>query len=753
MKDFLLLDWESLKKKLIEQLSTESAKDFLYTLNPKIEPSQVYLLQEKTKFLWNRIEGGKDLVLPLLSSLSKLLSQAKKRGSFLIPELCSLVLWLRTFSELSKELQQSPFQEYFVNPERYIFLLGKITDILDVERREVKSEANYDLYLIRKEKNRLMENLFERLNRIKEKFYKMGYLQDNIFLQREGRYVLPVKPEFKYKVKGIYHGYSQSGATIFIEPFGITELANELEELTWREESVIQRILKNLSEEIFSFEKGLLEIEKAIVDVDIVLAKAKLGRIYRGIFPKVVEKGEFFIKEGFHPLLYFKSLSENRELPIPNDYYFKEAFLITGPNFGGKTVTLKTIGLLTFMALNGFLISAKEAQIPLFNKILVDLGDDQNLLEGESSFSAHLKNLKRILEEADERSLVLLDEPGRGTNFEEGSAIVWASVETLLEKGAKVVLTTHSPVIKTFALKHKKFVYAMVNHYKLHYGYLGESQAFDLALKLGLDRSLIEKAKSFLGDKSYYAYYEKYLEEIQKLEALSRELEYQKQVLEQEKIDLARLKRELQRKYEKKWEELIRSWQSEFKALVETLKSSSKGKAYQAFENFLKEREYPFSEEREEIKEGDKVYITFLQREGIVQRIKDKSAEVILGQMKLEVPLYQIVKGKDIPTTRSFKFKNFSNEISEGIVSTKKEKLILLGEDVESALNLLEQKLNECFLNKRKFLLVVHGHGSGKLRSAIRGYLKDHPLVEKFEEPPLHQGGSGATLVYLFEKN
>lgn len=357
-------------------------------------------------------------------------------------------------------------------------------------------------------------------------------------------------------------------------------------------------------------------------------------------------------------------------MPVPNDYHFREALLITGPNFGGKTVSLKTIGILVFMALNGFPIPAKEAQIPLFRKILVDLGDEQNLLEGESFFSAHLKNLKRIVEEADSESLILLDEPGRGTNFEEGSA---------------------------YALEDKRFSIAMVKNYKLIYGYLGESHALELAQKFGFNKVLLDRAKSFLKEKGVYDYYEKYKNEVQKLETLRIDLERKLKKLEKEKRALVEYKDNLQREYGKKWESLLKSWHFEFKKLLESLKNSSEGKAKRAFEKFLEEKRIPFGGEELRVEKGEMA--------------------------------------------------------SESRDLSMREKVVLLGEDVENALLLLERKLNECFLQRKKTLLVVHGHGTGKLRAAIRRYLEDHPLVERFEEPPIYEGGSGATLVYLFDKN
>ncbi|MFN3406214.1 MAG: hypothetical protein ACK40E_00575, partial [Caldimicrobium sp.] len=325
MKDYLLLDWEGLKAQLTNFLITDSAKEYLSSYTPQIDSSKAKYLQEKSRYLWRKIEKGEPLEIPPLFSLKKLISQAEKRSFFIEKELYVLAQWFRTAFNLSSFLEDSPFDNSILCYDKFRALYSKILDVLDLERIEIKDEASLELYLIRQEKKKLTEELFNKLEKLKEKFYKNGYLQDNIFLQKEGRYVLPVKPEFKSKVKGIFHGYSQSGATLFIEPIGIVELTNELEEIVWREEKVIQKILKEISETIFPLRKKLLNLELAIVDLDLSLAKVKLGRVYRGIFPEIISAGSILIKGGFHPLLYFKALEKGTPFPVSNDFFFKKA--------------------------------------------------------------------------------------------------------------------------------------------------------------------------------------------------------------------------------------------------------------------------------------------------------------------------------------------------------------------------------------------------------------------------------------------
>ncbi len=756
-KDYTYLDWEPLKQKLFPYLKTEKAKEDLKKLEPFFDLEKAELFKEKSYFVWQEIERGKKLELPGLPSIEEIFQKASKRGFFLVKEISNIALWIETAQSLKEILENSPFSEIKNYLPELEILLQKIKEIFDLERGEIRDRASYQLFLIRKKRRELEEELISKIERLKEFYWKKGYLQEDIYLQKEGRYVLPVKPEFKNRVRGALRGLSQSGATVFIEPLSIIELTNELEEILWREEREILRILKEISGEIFLIEGEIKRVEKIIADLDLTIAKVLIGRIYRGIFPEIVKEGELLLEEAFHPLLFFRSLEKQTPLPVKNNYHLKKALLITGPNLGGKTVTLKTIGISVIMALNGFLIPAKRAVIPFFSKILVDLGDEQDLWEGESSFSSHLKNLKRILEQSDKQTLVLLDEPGRGTNPEEGGALIWAIIERLLDKGAKVVLTTHSHLLKSLSSLRQEFQYAKVDFdrknfvptYRLIYGYLGDSHAFDLAKKIGLGEEILKRAKDFLQNKKFYDLEEKYAKEIETLEKLKKNLKEKFEELEKERQNLLKEKEELKNKVN----EEIRIWQKklqeEFQRFLDSLpKEVSRKKTLEKFQKFM-EKCTP-STFQETFKEGDRVYVQSFNREGIILKLRDKKAEILSGNIKIEVPItdlkfikqtfYEIPKRKEILRE------------GEGFHNSK-ETLNLLGEDVESAINLLERKINDCFMKGKRVLLVIHGHGTGKLRSSVREYLKEHPLVEGMEEASPEEGGSGATKVFLARKS
>lgn len=757
-KDYILLDWDQLKNRLLPYLKTEKAKEGLRVLDPSFELEKAGLFQEKTLFIWQQIEKGSPIELPTLPSLEELFHKSSKRGFFLPKEILNLALWIETALKLKEPLENSPFSELkdYLPPLEELY--QKIKEIFDLHSGEIQNHASYQLFLLRKKKRELEEEIISKIERLKEYYWKKGYLQEELYLQKEGRYVLPVKPEFKNKVRGALRGLSQSGATVFIEPLSIIELANELEEILWKEEKEILRILKEVSGEIFLLEEELKKVEEIVADFDLAIAKAMLGRLYRGVFPEIVREGELFLEEAFHPLLFFRALEKGDPYPVKNNYYLEKALLITGPNLGGKTVTLKTIGISVIMALNGFLVPAKKALIPFFSKILVDLGDEQDLWEGESSFSSHLKNLKRILESSDKETLVLLDEPGRGTNPEEGGALIWAIIEKLLEKGARLVLTTHSHLLKSLASQRKEFQFAKVDFdrknftptYKLIYGYLGDSHAFELAKKIGLEEDLLERAKEFLQNKDFYELEEKYSKEIEALEALKLTLEKKLKDVEREKEALQKTKEDLKKRFEEEIRSWQKKWQEEFHKFLNSLpRDLSQKRAVKKFQDFL-EKSLPSSLE-ETFREGEKVYVESFKCEGIILKLGPKKAEILSGNLKLEVPIRDLRKVSE--KSFSFEVNKRRDLFREESLDSSQESINLLGEDVETAINLLEKKINECFMKGKRILLVIHGHGTGKLRSALRNYLYGHPLVEGIEEASPKEGGSGATKVYLARKS
>ncbi len=768
LKSLSKLDWDKLLVYLELFLSSDFSKKVCKDLIPNFDFEKAELLQERSKYLWNLFEKGKNINLPVLKSLKELFNKAHKRGLFLPVDLVEIKKWFLTLKKISPLLEDSIFSSLANLYKELKDLELQLDRILDYERGEVKDNASYQLYIIRKRIREAQELLLSKLEKIKEHFYKKGYLQDNLFTQREGRYVLPVKAEYKNKVRGILHEVSQSGATAFIEPVGIVALSNEIEDLKYKEQREIIKILKEISEELFHRAYEFCQLEEEYIDFEITVAKVKLGRSYRGIFPELKEKGIFKIISGVHPLLVLKKERNKNSQPVYNDFLIEQGLLISGPNLGGKTVSLKTIGLLALMAQTGFLIPAKSAELPVFSQIFVDMGDDQDILQGESSFSSHLKNLKEILDKADHKSLVLLDEPGKGTNPEEGMALISAVVEELLNRNTKVVLTTHSQFLKTVALKIGKLKIATMEYnfqtkeptYRLIYGIWGESLAFDLAKKVGFPDEILVRASVYLENKEYWEWYKVLEKEIKKVEKLKEELDNNLKELQKEKEILEKEREKIKELYQKRLEERINLWNKEFKELIKEIKSKkiSSKKVLEEFDKFVKKvlEESVVEEDIKEIKEGDRVQVLPFKKEGEVLKVKEKTIEVKMGSLKIEVSKENVIKiiPERISQVVSAQIKSDLDKHKEKLKrSFKKERIKLLGLTVDEALIEVEKKLNKAFLEGIEKVYLIHGHGSGKLREAVRNYLQKHPLVKNFEFAEPWEGGTGVTIVYLEEKN
>ena len=761
------LDWERILNCLSNFIYSEFSKSLSQKLTPIFSYEEAIKAQEKTRFVWKLLEKGENLELNPLKSLRNLFDKALKRGFFLPVELVEIKKWFIALKKIIPYLENSPFNDLKTLYENIKEIEFQLDKILDWEKAEIKDKASYNLFVIRKKLKEARESLFSKLEKIKENLYKKGYLQENLFTHREGRYVLPVKTEYKNKVKGILHEVSQSGATVFIEPASIISLSNEIENLRHIEQREIVKILKEISQEIFTFSSSFFDLEDIYADFEITFAKASLGRTYKGNFPRLKKGGLINIRSGIHPLLLLKKKEKSFQKIVYNNFIIENGLLISGPNLGGKTVSLKTIGILTLMGQSGFLIPAEEAELPVFSKVFVDLGDDQDIIEGESSFSSHLKSLKEIFDRADENTLVLLDEPGKGTNPEEGTALIAAIINELLKRKTKVVITTHSQFLKTLGFKMKDLKLATMEYnlgtkeptYKLVYNVWGESLAFDLAKKMGFPENILKKATEYLKNKEYWEWYKVVEEERKKLKEMEKELALKLKSLEIKEKALEEEKEKLKEIYHKKMEELISIWSEEFKRMIKDIKKRKEGykKAIQYFEDFAS-RFMENSLGEEEIKEGDKVFVLPFKREGEVLKIKDKMIEVKLGGFKIEVPKGSVTKeykeagytflGYSKGVVKSeISHKSFNNKIE------KKETLKLLGLTVEEALNELEKTLNRAFLEGNTKIYLVHGHGTGRLREGIRAYLKNHPLVKNFKFADPAEGGTGVTIVYLEEKD
>lgn len=673
------------------------------------------------------------------------------------------------------------------------------------ERGDVLDSASDALARIRSELRVAQERLLTTLDRIVHSSDIKPYLQDALVTQRQGRYVIPVRADYKGYVDGIVHDQSASGATLFIEPLKVVQQNNAVRELELAEEKEIRRILGELSDAVAEEAVYLRRNTQILSELDFTFAKAKYAYVLDATLPAVSdfrppkpvhthgnEEAEplphpgsvIDLRRARHPLLDQKTV-------VPIDVYLDDdtyIIVITGPNTGGKTVTLKTVGLLTLMAQSGLLLPVdQDSKLSVFEGIYADIGDEQSIEQSLSTFSGHMTNIISILEEADPRCLVLLDELGAGTDPEEGSALAMALLENLRDRGITTLATTHYSDLKLYAhntpgVRNASMefdVESLSPTYELSIGLPGRSQALTIARRLGLNPVIVEKAESIVRPDTLQA--DALLEDIKRarIEALTtaeraRERERQAKLVETDlryqlaKIEEARrtviaetretMQRELD-EARKEIEQLRRQARSGFSGGSggqhdEFLARAEKEivRRQQATEDVNRRVEVPGSADQRingTIEVGDRVWVATLQASGEVLAVYPTTAEadVQLGNFRLKLPLKRLELRqkavKEAPPASSSGGYNSGAAPSPGI------ELDLRGERVEAGLERLERYLNDAYMARLPFVRIIHGYGTGAMRSAVRDVLRSHPLVASMRAGEGNEGGDGVTMIKL----
>ena len=595
---------------------------------------------------------------------------------------------------------------------------------------------------------------------------------------RGDRYVLPVKAEYKGAVPGLVHDQSSTGATLFIEPMSLVNLNNEIKELKLKEQAEIERILWALSKKVKDNSDVCSSNMKILLQIDFIFAKGKYASSIDGMMPKVNEDGSFNLVGAKHPLI-------DRDKVVPSDIYLGKNFsvlMVTGPNTGGKTVTIKTVGLLHLMGMSGLLIPTRDdSSISFYREVFADIGDEQSIEQSLSTFSSHLTNIVGIMREADRDSLVLFDELGAGTDPTEGAALATAIIETLKERGTKIIGTTHYSELKGYALKTPGVENASVEFdvetlrptYRLLIGVPGKSNAFEISRRLGLDDFVIEKAKGFVS------------EENMQFEDLIRDLQEKSIIANRDAREAERIKIEtekIKRTYEEKLKrlettrdkaynearreakEIISAAKDEadeiLKAMRELEKLGISGGGRKRLEeerkklkDSLEDREKALIKERENAGEviekvtlGMEAFLPSLNQKVIIISMPDNRGEVQVeaGIMKISVKLKDLRKAEK---TKEEKVRK-KREVKLNLRSVE-SRLDLRGLDAEEACYRTDKYLDEAYMANLGEVTIVHGKGTGILRKAINDMLKRHPHVKSYRLGAYGEGGDGVTMVEL----
>ena len=649
-----------------------------------------------------------------------------------------------------------------------------------LEDGNISDQASEELARLRRSKSLTQQRIKDTLDSILRNPNFQRMLQDNLVTTRGDRYVVPVKLEYSSAFPGIVHDQSASGATVFIEPMAVVQLGNELREIILKEKREIERIIQHLSSLITAKLQEIEVLYEAVAKVDFILAKARLSEDMEAGSPIVANKPELKLVKARHPLLTGNVVPISVELG--KGYRF---LVITGPNTGGKTVTLKTIGLMVVMTQSGLHIPAEsDSKIGIFEQVFVDIGDEQSVEQSLSTFSAHMTNIVDIMKQANSKSLVLFDELGAGTDPTEGAALAMAILEELLARGSCGVATTHYGTLKTFAYNTPGIENASVEFdpetlkptYRLLTGIPGKSNALTIAGRLGLSPHILERARSFISERE--------LQEsnlLENLEDIQREIEIQKLKIEdeykeasQKAAELKRKNQELQDKYEEIIQrareeaiEIVRQAKAEAEAIIKELKEIQKKErreqeaALQKARNRLKKLSGDVfasgkaPKERsnlkpEQIQVGQLVYLPNLRQKGYVLQKPDQNNEVLVqaGIVRLNVPLSEIRLVDETRTPEHFE-KTLKGSLGLAKAVTLRSEIDLRGKLVEEAITLLDKYLDDAVITGINQVSAIHGKGTGALRAGIHQFLKNHPHVKSFRLGEFGEGDSGVTIIEL----
>ena len=641
---------------------------------------------------------------------------------------------------------------------------------------EISDGASPALLRIRRSMRIANDRVRERLGNMIRSATFQKYLQEPLVTIRNGRFVLPVKQEYRQNVPGLIHDQSGSGATLFIEPTAVVELGNEYKKLLGEEEEEIQRILSELTALCAPYSQDILEGLGILGQVDLAFAKARLGREMEGVQPEMDQQGFLRIIKGRHPLI-------PKEQVVPIDVWLGEEFttlIITGPNTGGKTVTLKTVGLFALMAQSGLFIPAQTgSRLPVFQAVYGDIGDEQSIEQSLSTFSSHMTNIVEILKQADAGSLVLLDELGAGTDPVEGAALAMSILEELHSRGCRTVATTHYSEIKAFALTRAGMENASMEFdvdrlcptYRLFIGIPGKSNAFEISKRLGMEERLIEKAREYLKGEDV-----KFEDVISGAEAQRRRAEEERRLAAAERDATAKLREEMEKqrarlegereglraKAREDSRRLVNETREEMEKLVAAIRAipgldqRAADRVIQRSRDALRKREADLAEPLEkksqdpgaapkQVRPGETVRILSLDQKATVLSPADAKGDVQVqaGIMKLTVKLKDLRLIQDTAPTKGVGKVQLDTQRQGGL------ELDVRGKLVDEAILEVDRYIDNCLMSGLDQVSIIHGKGTGALRAGIQDYLKRDKRVKSYRMGAYGEGDAGVTVVTL----
>ena len=782
------LELDKILARLADCTCCDAAREKALSIKPYTNPTLVEQSLDKTNDAFTLSAQFGTPHFSNLSDPAPALTIAQKGGSLslveflrirqLLRQVRGLTQWYAQCSGVENSLQEL-FAELAPNPA-----LEKAIDQVVVSEEMVNDHASPTLADLRRKIASAQAKAKQEMDKIIRSSKYQKALQENLITQRDGRFVVPVKAEHKSEIPGLVHDSSASGATLFVEPMGVVQANNELKELEAKEKKEIERILSALSAEAASYHQDILEDYELLVRLDLIFARGQLSYKMNGSRPEIRRDGAIALRHARHPLL-----DSAKAVPIDIELGRRfDTLVITGPNTGGKTVSLKTLGLLTLMAQCGLHIPADYGSaVSVYDRVLADIGDEQSIEQSLSTFSAHMVNIVKILEEADERSLILFDELGAGTDPIEGAALAIAIIEHVRQRGAKVAATTHYAELKTFAMTTPGVENASCEFdvetlrptYKLLIGIPGKSNAFAIAQRLGLDPAVIDTAKAQMDSESV------------RFEDVLTQLEEKRQSLEKDRDEAARLRaqREADAKRAREFREqmerakdnartrgeaearrIIREARAQADAIFEELNQLRRAQEKQAdWQNVNQartairsqlnqaEEDLRFRQEAEPIpapsrpiRVGDQVELGGTRTRATVTAVNGDRLQLAAGNMKLTVKAGEVRLIEEVEKeTKSGPTRHVQTNIRTTGGRAASTELDIRGMMTDEAELVVDQFLDHALMSKLNLVTIIHGKGTGALRQAVRQQLKRHPAVKSFRPGRYGEGEDGVTVVEL----
>lgn len=782
------LEYHKILSQLSEYAFSDTAKKRCLSLRPITDRRQIELLQLQTKDALSRLFRCGSLSFSGVHDVTESLKRLAIGGTLSASELlsiCSLLEAAKRAKAFSRSEQEDVPEDSLTS---FFTEIEPLTPLYDEIRRciiaddEIADDASSTLRSIRRSMRGMNDKIRAQMNNMINNTTTRSYLQDAVITMRDGRYCLPVKAEAKSQIPGMVHDQSSSGSTLFIEPMAVVNLNNEYKELMLKEKEEIEKILANLSNLTADFSDQISADYQILSELDFIFAKAAYAQTYNGVAPTFNDDGYLHIKKARHPLL-------DKKKVVPIDVMLGKKFqllIVTGPNTGGKTVSLKTVGLLTLMGQSGLHIPASErSELGIFEEVFADIGDEQSIEQSLSTFSSHMTNIIRILKKVNDRSLVLFDELCAGTDPTEGAALAISILSKLHLYGARTMATTHYSELKVYALSTPGVenaccefnVETLSPTYRLLIGIPGKSNAFAISEKLGLSRDLIEDAKGRISEND------------ENFEDLLADLEKSRITIEKEQLEINRYKEEIQtlkERLEQKQEKLdasrdkiLREANEEAYRILkeakdvadETIRNFNKyGKAGAPVSEMEKERtklrdrmndrQKKLSDQQKnaapnhkvpkKLRIGDSVKVISMNLKGTVHSLPNAKGDlyVQMGILRSLVNINDLILLDD---DSSMMAGVKANKTGAGKIRMSKSASIspeinLIGKTTDEAIALLDKYLDDAYLSHLSSVRIVHGKGTGALRNAVQTYLRRQKHVKSFHLGEYGEGDAGVTI-------